>query len=144
MYGFGAMWALTQQQELLAAARKACDWFLAHLPPSSVPPWDFGDTSPNAPRDSSAGAAAASALLGLAASDPDAGRRARYLAAGARLLRALAAPPYLSTHPGEPNLLREGTGNLPSGDHSTGLIFGDYYFLEAANRCAALPQCMKL
>ena len=43
-------------------AERAARWFLDHLPPDGIPPWDF---SAQAPKDASAGAITASALLEL-------------------------------------------------------------------------------
>jgi unsaturated chondroitin disaccharide hydrolase len=45
-------------------AERAAGWFLDHLPAGLVPPWDF-DAPAGCPRDASAGAIAASALLDL-------------------------------------------------------------------------------
>jgi unsaturated chondroitin disaccharide hydrolase len=50
--------------EYRGEADRAARWFLDHLPPQLVPPWDF-DAPPGGPTDASAAAIAASALLEL-------------------------------------------------------------------------------
>jgi unsaturated chondroitin disaccharide hydrolase len=69
----------TGEEELRTAAELTAGWFLDHLPSDLVPPWDF-DAPPTGPRDASAAAIVASALLDL-------GRRDDAL----RLLEALVA-----------------------------------------------------
>jgi unsaturated chondroitin disaccharide hydrolase len=54
----------TGDPQLRAAAEHAARWFLDHLPPDRIPPWDF-DAPADGPKDASAGAIVASALLDL-------------------------------------------------------------------------------
>jgi unsaturated chondroitin disaccharide hydrolase len=135
MHGFAALYEATGEPEFLAAAMRASDYFLAHLPPDRVPSWDFDAPQTAAtPRDTSAGAIAASALemLCTAAPAPD---NARYCQAGLILLGALAAKPYLAPT-GSAALLQHGTG--PDSEIDTALIYGDYYFVEALLRARAI------
>ena len=69
VYGFTMAYRETGDRRLLDAARRVSDWFIDHLPPDRVPYWDFDAPGiPDAPRDSSAAAIAASGLLELALS----------------------------------------------------------------------------
>jgi unsaturated chondroitin disaccharide hydrolase len=126
---------------LLAAARRAADWYLSHLPADLVPYWDFDAPGiPDAPRDSSAAAIAASGLLELAELDPTAAQRARYRAAAEATLASLASDRYLARGDPDQSILLHGTQDRPRGEYDTGLVFGDYYFIEALLRHRSPPR----
>jgi len=64
IHGLTASYGHTKRPELLAAAKRAADWFIAHLPVDQVPYWDFRHPDiPNTERDASAGAIAASVSM---------------------------------------------------------------------------------
>jgi unsaturated chondroitin disaccharide hydrolase len=109
--------------EFTQPAKRAADWYLDHLPPDGVCFWDFDDPAiPHAPRDTSAAAIAAAALLKLAALGED-----RYRPAAERIIDALAAR-HLAAHGG----LRDGCYEQRNGlATSHELIWGDYFLLEA-------------
>src|SRR5262249_47425418 len=86
----------------------------------------------------SAAAIAASGLLELSTLDPDPARAQNYAATARSILLALSAPPYLSEGSGSEAVLLHGTANKPAGSSDTGLIYGDYYFLEAMLRLRRL------
>jgi unsaturated chondroitin disaccharide hydrolase len=130
IHGFAAQARAADNAELRAAAQKAADWWLAHTAPGSrVPAWDF--SKPTEERDTSAAAVAASGLLDLAdqVGGPD-GDRYRQAAGGT--LDELATK---DVAPGGPALLAHATGGKPQDDEvDVGIIYADYYFLEAARR----------
>jgi unsaturated chondroitin disaccharide hydrolase len=139
IYGFTLAAQQTGRADFLATAEKMADYFLAHLPADNVPYWDFNDPAiPNAPRDTSAAAVAASGLLQLSkligASDPTAA--ATYHTAAGNILGSLASPTYLAdpAQPGD-GILLHGALNVPANPSipDNSLIFGDYYFLQAIN-----------
>jgi unsaturated chondroitin disaccharide hydrolase len=141
VYGFTVAYRETGDERLLDAARRTADWFLAHLPPDRVPYWDFDAPGiPDAPRDSSAAAIAASGLLELAALDPDAARRDRYREAAEASIRSLSTGRYLARDEPTQALLLHGTQDLPRGSFDTGLVFGDHYFVEALARYLSPPR----
>lgn len=114
------------------------DWYLAHLPADAVPYWDFdAPTIPNAPRDTSAAAVAASGLLQLSKliQGTDAVNAARYRTAAEAILVSLAKT-YLA-NPAQPgqSVLLQGALNVPANPSisNAGVIFGDYYFLDSIN-----------
>ncbi|GBF93075.1 glucuronyl hydrolase [Raphidocelis subcapitata] len=130
-----------------------------------VPVWDFDapwHPEMDGPRDTSGAAVAALGLLHLAdacsgaaganataagsgsAAAAAGGCGAKYLCAATNALRALASDKYLSppSEAGFPALLRHATGGFPLRSHvDVGLISGDYYFLSALAKCAAMPAC---
>jgi unsaturated chondroitin disaccharide hydrolase len=135
VYGFAMCWRETGDARFLDTARQAADYFVAHLPPDRVPYWDFELPSTGGePRDSSAAAIAAAGLLELALLDPDPLRSEGYLAAAREILASLASPAYLAEGTGNAAILLHGTQNRPDGRYDTGLVYGDYYFVEALLR----------
>ena len=129
IHGFTAQARAAGNPELLAAARKAADWWLAHTAPGArVPSWDF--SRPNEERDTSAAAVAASGLLDLAAQTGD----ARYRQAALETLDELATR---DVAPSGPALLAHAVGGKPQDSEvDVGMVYADYYFLEAASRAS--------
>ena len=135
MYGFTMAYRETGDARFLATARKVTDWYLAHLPSDFVPYWDFNAPNiPNEPRDTSAASIAASGLLELSQLETDAARKATYLNAAKNMLTSLSSPAYLAEGTTNEAVLLHGTQHKPAGKFDTGLIWGDYYFLEAMLR----------
>ena len=135
VHGFTMAYRESGDERFLRTARRTADYFIAHLPPDGIPYWDFQAPGiPREPRDSSAAAIAASGLLELAVREPDRARAARYLAAARRMLFALASSRYLAEGTSNRAVLRHGTYSKPHGRFNTGLVWGDYYFLEALLR----------
>ena len=140
-YGFTMAYRETRDERLLEAARRTADWFLAHLPYDRVPYWDFDAPGiPDAPRDSSAAAVAASGLLEQATLDPDARRAARYRDAAESIVASLSSDSYLARGDSTQALLLHGTQDRPRGKYDTGLSFGDYYLLESLLRHRTPPR----
>ncbi|SFC07758.1 glycoside hydrolase family 88 protein [Massilia yuzhufengensis] len=145
LYGYTMMYRETRKLEYLQQAHKIAAFFMDHprLPADKVPYWDFDDAAiPAAPRDSSAAAITASALLELAGFSDKAAAQ-RYRAFAEAQLRSLASPAYLAA-PGENGgfLLMHATGHKPAGKEiDVPLNYADYYFLEALLRLkATLPK----
>jgi unsaturated chondroitin disaccharide hydrolase len=132
--GFAAAYRATADERFLVAARKVTDWYLANLPEDRVPYWDFADPAiPDAARDSSSAAIAASGILDLALTDPSDVRRAAYLSAARSILGTLISPAYLSLA-ANPAVLLHGTYSHSMGVIDRGLAYGDAFFLEALLR----------
>jgi unsaturated chondroitin disaccharide hydrolase len=110
------------------ASGRVADYFLAHLPPDSVPPWDFKAPA-GAPKDASAGAIAAYGLLRLYELTDE----QRWLDAAVRLVRGLRDA---CENQGEGvGLLLHATADLPHGlgvDGAT--MYGDYYWFKTLVR----------
>jgi hypothetical protein len=134
IHGLSASYARTRRPELLAAAQRVADWFVAHLPADAVPYWDFRHPSiPNTERDASAAAIAASGLYDLARwSDGTSARR--YRAAADRMIAALATD-YMAPATPSGAVLLHSTGNRPQGGEiDVGIVYADYFFVEALLR----------
>ncbi|MCU0781290.1 MAG: glycoside hydrolase family 88 protein, partial [Akkermansiaceae bacterium] len=138
LYGFTMMHRETGKPEYLERATRLAGFLLSHpnLPADHVPSWDYGaEPGPDTPRDASAAAIIASALIELASIVPE-DAAAGYLDHARSILRTLASPAFLAepgTHAGF--LLTRSTGHLPGNSEiSVPLIYADYYFLEAMLR----------
>ena len=143
LYGYTMMHRLTGEVSYLTQARRIAAYLMKHprLPADKVPYWDFDDPripSAEVPRDSSAAAIMASALIEL--SDfVGAEESAGYLAFAEAQLRSLCSPAYRAAPGGNGHfLLMHATGNMPKkSEIDTPLNYGDYYFLEALARWKA-------
>ena len=134
IHGFTDAYRESGRGELLDAAQRAADWYLARLPTDRVPYWDFqAPDIPRAQRDASAAAVAASGLVELGRLTGGE-RGASYRRAAEDIVASLAAG-YLTV--GTPNeaVLAHSVGFLRENTEvDVGLVYADYYFLEAINR----------
>lgn len=131
LYGMALCYNYTKDVAYLQASKKVAHFFLANLPEDLVPYWDFRlPTLEGAPRDSSAGAIAASGLLLLAESLPTEEGRL-YDTSAKRILKSMVDH-YAIWDTQDEAILPHGTGHLPNNKNiDVGLIYGDYYFVEA-------------
>jgi unsaturated chondroitin disaccharide hydrolase len=141
IYGFALAYRYTGVAAYLEVAKRIADSFIAALPPEYVPPWDFRVPDPStAPRDSSAGAIAASGLLELASLLPD-GAGEQYSSAAVNLLQALTTRCATWERPDQDGLLMHATGKFPANENvDVSLIYGDFYYLEALGKLAGLTE----
>ena len=131
IYGYTMVYRYTRDAQMLDAAQRTADFHLGRLGSDPIPNWDFDSGAPRQ-KDSSAAAAVASALYELSGYVGPAAQ-ARYQQAATAMLDALASPAYLSAS--GPSILLHGVGNYPAGHQvDVGLIYGDYYFIEALAR----------
>jgi len=138
LYGYTMMYRETRRPEYLAQAGKIARFLMTHprLPEDKIPYWDFDAPDiPNAPRDASAAAIMASALIELSEFvEPEFGRQCLELAR--QQLLSLSSPAYLADY-GENGgfLLQHCVGHLPKNSEvDVPLNYADYYFLEALLR----------
>jgi unsaturated chondroitin disaccharide hydrolase len=125
--GYTVMHDWTGERDLLNAATRTADWWLAHAPADRVAFWDFDDPAiPNTTRDTSATAIVAASLLKLGALVPGA-RGQAYRAAGEATTRALVEG-YLDAR----GILSHGCYNRRIGLATQNeLIWGSFYLFEA-------------
>ena len=140
VYGFALNYRATGDPELLEAAWRCADYFLAHLPADSVPFWDLVYTDgSDAPRDSSSAAIAVCGLLELAELEAGSARGARAAEAAHTMLSSLIEN-YTPASPADSDaLLLHGVYDLPKNTGvDEGTLWGDYFYLEALTR-VSLP-----
>ncbi|MBB4638506.1 glycoside hydrolase family 88 protein [Longimicrobium terrae] len=139
-YGYTMAYRETRDPRFLDAARRVAAYALARLPADHVPCWDYQAPGcpDSAPRDASAGAITASALLELStlvSGDEAAGYRRN----AESILTSLASPRYLSRGTDKPTILLHSVGHLPGNSEiDVGIVYADYYFVEALMRYRAL------
>ncbi len=148
IYGYTMAYRWTGKPVFLNFARKVTDIYLHRLAQTSddaVPLWDMDDPRGpgEAPRDASAAAIVASALLEL--SDYVGGVAADlYRQEAMRMLQCLSTPKYLSPQ-GSVACLCHSVGSLPADseiDYS--IIYADYYYMEALMRAVEAEKEGKL
>lgn len=137
VHGFSEVYRWTKDETYRTAACTLAEYMLRRNPPDHVPYWDYDSPLiPDDVRDSSAGAILASALLNLATIEPDLAKAQRWQGEAVTILESLWTH-YSSRDTNDPCILLHGTRSKPHGYVDSGLIYGDYYFVEALTRLAA-------
>jgi unsaturated chondroitin disaccharide hydrolase len=146
LYGYTMCYANTKNPKFLKQAEHIASFIMNHprMPKDKVPVWDFDvhnamDTEELAPRDASAAAVIASALLDLSTQVKDGKKYADY---AEKILKSLSSDAYLAK-PGENNffLLKHSVGAfLYNSEIDTPIDYADYYYLEALNKYAAIKK----
>ncbi len=136
LYGFTMMYRETKKAEYLKQAQGVAIFILnhPHLPEDKIPYWDFDAPNiPDEPRDASAAAVVASALLELSTfvnNEPE------YFKTAETILKNLSSDKYLAGK--DENglfILKHSTGNWPEKrEIDAPLSYADYYFVEALKR----------
>lgn len=141
IYGFTMVARETKDPRFLDFAQQVSDVYLERLPEDGVPYWDFNAPDiPGAPRDASAAAIVASALLELSSLVPDAAKAQHYRAKADFMLATLSSGHYQSRKVNNA-FLRHSTGHKPNGGEiDASIIYADYYYIEALLRQRALQQ----
>ncbi|KZP01217.1 glycoside hydrolase family 88 protein [Calocera viscosa TUFC12733] len=145
IYGFATMYNFTRVQTYLDTSRRMADYFVSNLPEAGVPYWDFDAPLSTSPTyDTSAATIAASGLLFLSTLES---QQSPANTSGAQhwqqaAISLLSNTVQLGWQPGSDwdSLLSNGTVNNRADppNNNTGIIYGDYYFIEAGNRLIQL------
>ncbi len=137
LYGFVMTYRETGDTAFLHQAQHIADFILSWpgMPADMIPYWDYmAPGIPDAPRDASAAAVTASALLELSRYDP--ADSARWFRGASTILTSLSSVGYMAK-PGENGffILKHSTGSKPSNSEvDVPVNWADYYFLEALTR----------
>ena len=137
-YGFTVMYRETQHPKYLEQAKQIAGFLLNHpnLPEDKIPYWDFNAPGiPDAPRDASAGAIMASALIELSGY-VDAALAKTYLDVAETQIRTLSSPEYFAEKGTNGNfILKHSVGSMPhKSEIDVPLTYTDYYYVEALLR----------
>lgn len=146
LYGYTMCYENTKDQKFLDQAESIAAFIMNHprMPKDKIPVWDFDvhnalDVDERAPRDASAAAVIASALLDLSTQVKD-GKK--YLDYAESILKTLSSASYLAK-PGENGLfiLKHSVGAfLYNSEIDTPIDYADYYYLEALKRYAGIKK----
>lgn len=141
IYGYTMVYRETDDKKFLRFAEKVTDIYLKRLPEDYVPYWDFDAPNiPDAPKDASAAAIVASALLELSRLEDDPGKAIDYKDAAVNMLISLSSNEYQSGETNSAFLLRS-VGHKPNGSEINASInYADYYYIEALIRLSNLKS----
>ncbi len=141
IYGFTMAFRETGEKAFLDTACKAADRMLQGIPEDYVPYWDYSAPDiPDAPRDASAAAIAASGLIELSQKVSDPETSGCYLDAARKMLASLSSEKYQSRDRNVAFLLHS-TGHYPEGGEvDASIVYADYYYIEALLRLKALQE----
>jgi unsaturated chondroitin disaccharide hydrolase len=134
IYGYTMVYRETHEEKFLDFAQKVADIYLKRLPHDMIPYWDFdAPHTPDEPKDASAAAVTASALLELSTyvRKPE-GKE--YFNDAVEMLKELSSAKYQSRNKNDAFLLHS-TGSKPDNSEiDVPIIYADYYYLEALLR----------
>ncbi len=135
IYGYTMCYRETKDPKYLDFAQKVASIYLKRLPDDLIPYWDFDDTSiPNTPKDVSAAAVTASALLELSTYVKDATKSTYYKEKAMAMLQEISTEKYQSRDVNNAILLHS-TGHKPhNSEVDASIIYADYYYMEALLR----------
>jgi len=134
-------WVLAYREHadpgFLEAAERAAAWFVGALPGDLVPPWDFSDREPSAPKDTSATAICVNAFLELGEIHPDVLRRNYYRSLGHAMLASLCDVHLARKGEGEQGILLHSAYSVPHNDAvDSSVMWGEWFFLRAVGQVA--------
>jgi hypothetical protein len=148
VHGFTIAYRYTKHQPFLDKAIGAANYVLTHLPSATdlVTYWDYdaphNSSIPYQPRDTSAAAIFASALVELSRYAPTSEMKDRFLNIAKTIVDQLTSPIYLINGNKDyklPALLANGTiGPYPKVPYDVALAYGDYYLTQTIVRLAKL------
>ncbi len=134
IYGLTLSYEYTGEAKYLEAAKRVAHFFISHLPEDYVPNWDFLlPEDVDTPRDSSAGAIAASGLL-LLAEKVSAPESPIYHRAGEKILESLLKIMAIGKGWKRDWFYMEQAISQNRSYLDNPLIYGDYYFVEGLAR----------
>nr|WP_199077583.1 glycoside hydrolase family 88 protein [Pedobacter sp. ASV19] len=146
LYGYTMCYENSKDPKFLAQAEHIAAFIMNHprTPKDKIPVWDYDvhnalDTEERAPRDASAAAVIASALLDLSKQVKNG---EKYVDYAEQILKSLSSDAYLAK-PGENHyfLLKHSVGAfLYNSEIDTPLDYADYYYLEALKRYAEIKK----
>lgn len=135
VYGYTSCYRETGDRKYLDFAVRIADMIMSRVTTDdAIPYWDYmAPASDETPRDASAAAVTASALLELSTMAEDG---QKYFGYAEKILKNLSGDKYLAA-PGtnEGFILKHSTGSLPNGSEiDVPLNYADYYYLEGLKR----------
>ncbi|MBQ9892137.1 MAG: glycoside hydrolase family 88 protein [Bacteroidales bacterium] len=142
LYGFTMCFRETGFERYLKQAERIAYYIMTTVNTvDKIPYWDYNDTAiPDSPRDASAAAITASALIELSTMTQKGKASKAYLSYAEDILLSLSSPEYMAD-PKENGgfLLKHSVSHKPlNSEIDVPLVYADYYYLEAAQRYFSL------
>lgn len=143
LYGFTMMYRQTGRAEYLAHARKIASYLMHHpnMPKDKIPYWDYNAPArKDTPRDASAAAVMASALIELSGYVSEQSESSAMLRFAEDILRSLTSGKYLAAKGknGCFALMHSTAYMAKNKDVDAPLPYADYYYVEALMRYSRL------
>jgi hypothetical protein len=135
LYGYTVCYRYTNDKKYLEWAEKIANYIIANVKTEDkIPYWDYNAPKiPNEPRDASAAAVTASALLELSQKSASG---AKYFSYAEKILKSLSSDKYLAKK-GENNgfILMHSVGSFPhNSEVDVPLNYADYYYMEGLKK----------
>lgn len=146
IYGYTVVYRETQDKRFLRFAEKVTDLYLRRLPKNEyVPFWDFDAPDiPYAPKDASAAAVVASALLELSQLEDNKDKAKEYKNAAKNMLVELSSDKYQSRS-SKSSFLLHSVGHWPKkSEVDASINYADYYYIEALTRYKKMSMGLKV
>lgn len=138
IYAFTIAYRETGKRKFLDFAHKITRVYLDRLTADQIPYWDFNDTDVRAPKDASAAAITASALLELSTFTKDSKLKREYEEKAMKMITELTNK-YQSRYVNNALLLFQSPGTNPTeSDMAGSVIYADYYYMECLVRLEKL------
>lgn len=142
LYGYTVCYRETQKIDYLEMAEKIAAFIMncPNMPEDKIPYWDYNAPDiPDAPRDASAAAVTASALLELSVMVKDGSKYFNY---AEDILKSLSSGAYLAKKGNNHGfILMHSVGHLPANSEiDVPLVYADYYYLEGIKRYLDLKK----
>lgn len=137
LYGYTMCYRETGDEKYLHHAEHIAGYIMSAVKThDKIPYWDYDDTAiPDAPRDASAAAVTASALIELSTFTKEPKYAKDYLAYAEEVLLSLSSPEYMAREGNGNFLLKHSVSHKPlDSEIDVPLVYADYYYLEAAKR----------
>ena len=134
LYGFVVCYRYTKDRKYLKLAKSIADYIISNgaMPKDLVPYWDYNAPRiPNEPRDVSAAAITASALVEL-----DSYSRGNYKKVAHQIIKSLSSEEYTAKVDENCHfVLMHSVGSIPhNAEIDVPLNYADYYYIEALSR----------
>ena len=143
VYGYTMCYRETGDEKYLTHAEHIANYIMnAVQTEDRIPYWDYHDPAiPDVPRDASAAAVTASALLELSTLTKDADKAKAYVEYAEDILLSLSSPEYMAEEGNGNFLLKHSVSHKPlNSEIDVPLVYADYYYLEAAQRYLTLKK----
>lgn len=134
LYGYTEAYKESGKKEFIEQAKQIANFVMTNqkIDKDNIPYWDYdASSSEEIPRDASAAAIVASALLDLQNFDPE--NKVKYLKYSEIILRNLSSEGYLAKENGNGGfILKHSVGNFhENNENDVPINYADYYYLEA-------------
>ena len=136
IYGFMLSYLHTGEKRYLDTAIRIANYFIVNTPASGLIPVDFRQPEEPQWEDSTAAAIAACGMIEISKAVEGNDRRI-YLDAAMRMLKALDEK-SISWDEDVDHFTSRGTVAYHSGAHETGILYGDFFFIEALMKLAGI------